>query len=300
MATHASARPRKKRAAHEEEHENHERWLVTYADMITLLMVLFIVLFAISQVDQHKFKALKDGLAQGFGAPVIVNDGGQSAINADAIAPGAFEIGAAAAQPKDPEQGQSRTSAEVTQYKNAQADAQRQRVQQEVKNLEKVRKDLQAALAKAGLKDTAEYRYDERGLVVSVITDEVVFAADRAELSPLGAKVLAVVSPVLTKLPNDIAVDGHTNLVPVKPKYFPTEWELSSARAVTVVRTLIADGVAPHRLSATGYADQRPLVPGTGPVANRVNRRVEITVLSTLPPADRALLPKIAPTSAAG
>jgi len=109
--------------------------------------------------------------------------------------------------------------------------------------------------------------------------------------------VLDALGPVLRALPNELLVEGHTNTVPVAPKYYPTEWELSSARATTVVRHLVdVDGLQPRRLSATGHADQRPLIPGTGVTANRVNRRVEIVIVSTLAPQDRGLLAAVAPT----
>jgi chemotaxis protein MotB len=84
----------------------------------------------------------------------------------------------------------------------------------------------------------------------------------------------------------------------VQPKYYASDWELSSARATTVVRHMItAGGLQPERMSATGLADQHPLIPGTSAKANRVNKRVEIVVASTLPPAERALLPEIAATA---
>ena len=292
----------RRRARHDdhEEHENHERWLVSYADMITVLMALFIVLFAISTVDQNKFEALKASLASSFGNPITVVNGGKAPTPGDTSSDFPLDLASSMVTPAGP-RAEAELADAVAQAKArdalAEADRARADVEREIRNLEKTRRAILAALRRHQLAGSVRFRYDERGLVVSVVTDEVLFAADRAVLSGTGIAVLDAVSPVLRDIDNDLLVEGHTNLVPVGPKYFPTEWELSSARATTVVRHLIDAGrVAPRRLSATGHADQRPLIPGTGPRANRLNRRVEIVVVSTLPPQDRALLPSIAPT----
>lgn len=281
---HGAGGGRKRRSGPHEEHENHERWLVTYADMLTLLMVLFVVLFAISQVDQKKFDELKNGLADSFGQARVVSgtdtvvgsDGGRSILEF----PPRQQVG-----PVVPPKSQVEN---VTQER-AQAAA-------EVKKFEDVRQRIEQALAKEGLRDSVLFRYDQRGLVVSVITDKVLFPADYATLQPIGVKLLDAIGPVLATLTNSIEVEGHTNQAKVKPRFYPTEWELSSARAVTVVRYLIDhERVAARRLTAAGFADQHPLLPPSDPRANRLNRRVEIVVGSTLPPSAAALIPSVAP-----
>ncbi len=289
----------KRRKHHEEheEHENHERWLVSYADLVTVLMALFIVMFAMSNVDSKKFLQLKASLASSFGNPIVPIAGGQQPAPDTAPADGPLDLGA----PMQPTGAKAELARETVENrrKRARADAERRNVEGEVRKMEDARAKLLAALKKKGLQDQVRFRYDERGLIVSIVTDKVLFAADRAELSSIGYAVLDAIGPVLKAVPNGITVEGHTNTVPVKPKYFPSEWELSSARAVTVVRHLIDDARVPaKRLSAIGYADQRPLVRGTSTRANRLNRRVEIIILSTLPPKERALLPQMAPTAA--
>jgi chemotaxis protein MotB len=295
-----SSPKRRKRHEEHEEHENHERWLVSYADMITVLMALFIVLFAISTVDATKFEALKASLASSFGNPITVVNQGKSPTPGDTSSDFPLDLSAAIVAPSTPKvESEVAKAVSAARARDALAEADRTRagVQREVRNLEQTRKAIVAALARKRLSGSVRFRYDERGLVVSVVTDEVLFAADRANLSSVGVAVLDAIGPVLRTIPNDLLVEGHTNLVPVAPKYFPTEWELSTARATTVVRHLIdAERIEPVRLSAAGYADQRPLIPGTSSRANRLNRRVEIVVVSTLPPEDRALLPTIAPT----
>lgn len=296
-----SANPRRKHDAHEEEeHENHERWLVSYADMITVLMALFLVMFAISVVDEAKFDSLKKSLSSSLGQKVTVFEGGKSPAAGTTAGVGALNFGEALLPPSSP-QITTAVSKAVSDAKareaRAEADRQRAAVEREVRTLEKVRRQIVAQLARKKMAGSVRFRYDERGLVISVVTDKVLFAPNRAELSPIGHKVLRTVGPVLRRAPNDLLVEGHTDTVAAKPKYYPTEWELSSARATTVVRDLIdVSRIQPRRLSATGHADQRPLVAGTSLKANRINRRVEVVIVSGLAPQDRALLPLIAPS----
>jgi chemotaxis protein MotB len=292
MSGHGSKK--KKHGGHAEEHENSERWLLTYADMITLLMVLFIVLFAVSQVDQKKFAALKNGLAAGFGANTVF-DGGTGTLQDDGQANSAINV-----NPDVP--SEPRNAAEVKAIRQAVAAADRARTEaqlraaeREVRDFTKLEKQIKKALADRKVAAAVLFRIDERGLVVTIVTSAVVFAGDRAELLPAGQAIVAAVGIPLQVLPNRIEVDGHTNQLPVPTRRYPTAWELSSARASTVVRYLIAPGRLPAaRLSATGYAGERPLYPPADPRAPTLNRRVEIIVLSALPPAERALLPTAA------
>jgi chemotaxis protein MotB len=158
-------------------------------------------------------------------------------------------------------------------------------------DFERAKAAILAALHRAGLDGAVQFQTDQRGLTVRVITDRVLFDADLATLAPDGRQVIEAIAPALRSLPNEIQVEGHTNNVAVKPKFFPTEWELSSARAVTVVRFLIDRfGVEAKRLGAIGYADQRPLLPPSDPRSVSANRRVDIVVQSTLTPAEQGML----------
>jgi chemotaxis protein MotB len=121
-----------------------------------------------------------------------------------------------------------------------------------------------------------------------------VFAGDQANLLPAGRRIIDSVAPALVKLPNTIEVDGHTNQLNVPTRNYPSAWELSTARASDVVRYLITKGVPASRLSAVGYAGEKPLYPPSDPRAVTLNRRVEIIVKSNLPAAERALLPAAA------
>ena len=281
---------RRHRRGHEEEHENHERWLVTYADMVTLLMVLFIVMFAMSQVDQKKFNALKDGLAAGFGQSTSILDGSSNILE---------QPGTAVAAPIAPDTvSADLPPAEQAAVQRATARIQRMAgdrtaaaAQNEATRLSGVMAKLSKVLKAHGLQDDVTAKIDERGLVVSLVSRHVTFEPDQAALSPRGREVLDVMAPVLRDLDEPLQIDGHTNQVKVKPRYFASDWELSSARAITVLRYLgESEGVPERRMSAAAYGHLRPLVDPRKPGSQEVNKRVDIVVVSTLPSDSRALL----------
>ena len=292
----SKARRHKKHPPHEE-HENHERWLVSYADMMTLLMVLFLVLFAMSQVDVTKFTKLKAGLAAGFGAESVALEGKGTKVQ-EQEDPLPFDPGQKVGVPVDPNSGD--ISDEQLQKAVAAADRAKQsqmarHAKAEVEKLEEVKKKLEAELAAEGMADAVKFSIDERGLVVTIVTNQVVFPGDSATLLDGGKKVLDSIGPLVASLPNKIQVDGHTNQLPGGTQNYPSGWELSSARASSVVRYLIDNYHLPEtRLSAAGYADTRPLYPPSDPRAVTQNRRVEVVVMSSLPADERALLPGIA------
>jgi len=268
------AHRRHKSAAHEEEHENHERWLITYADMITLLMVLFIVLFSIGQVDLAKFEALKHSLNNSLGGPAKPNPvvpGGSGVLTAgtqiDGAIPGAS--GSAGAPVSS-----SEASVALVQQKAAAA--------KEQAALQGAEQAIKQALAGKGLSDAVTFRQELRGLVVTVVSDNVLYPVGSAVLEPQGREVLDALGPALANLPNDISVEGHTDNQPIIPGgLYASNWELSTARATAVVRYLIdVHRLNPGRMSATGFADTRPLVPNTSAANQALNRRVEIVVLT--------------------
>lgn len=284
---------RRKRHEEHEEHENHERWLVTYADMVTLLMVLFIVMFAMSQVDERKYAELKEGLAAGFGSHESILDGStsiQSQSGSAAVEAVAPNLAAGDLPPaQQAVLADAVQQAEALERQRAWADA-----EAEAERLEEVRRRLMEALERQGLRGDVTTTYDHRGLVVSLVSRHVVFEADLAVLSVRGQQVVDAVAPVLRRLEDPLQVDGHTNQVPVRPKYFATDWDLSSARAVTVLRRLEErHGLPAARLSVAGYGHTRPLVDPSEPGSQAVNKRVDIVVLSQLPPEEAALLPQV-------
>ncbi|HET9143766.1 flagellar motor protein MotB [Actinophytocola sp.] len=289
---------RSRRKGHEdEEHANHERWLLTYADMITLLMVLFIVMFAMSTVDTQKFQELKDSLAGAFGgSPAVVSGGAKPVGASDGMSPlpDDLQAGNPAGQDSMQKLDAAAAAKAVRDADRVRASRNQQAAQKEVQDLRELQRLITERLRAEGLDNSVGFAIDERGLVMNIITSSVVFPGDSAELLPEGKRIINALAPILGLVPNHMEIAGHTNQLPVPTRNYPTSWELSSARASSVVRHLIADGLAASRMTATGYADQRPLVPPSDPQSVTRNRRVEIILLSEQPAEVRALLPSIA------
>jgi chemotaxis protein MotB len=258
-----------KRAKKHVEHDEHpdERWLITYADMITLLMVLFIVLYAISQVDLAKFEKFKDGIAkngadtEGGGAGSL--DGGNGLLDDNG-------------NPK-PEVIRAAVKA-LNNEKAAENAAAGERA-----GFETLSNDLNGKLAEAGLAATISTRIESRGLVITIVTDQVLFDPGSDQITVGGAEIVGRLSEVLRALDNDVSVEGHTDNLPIATTRFASNWELSTARATSVLRSLIeGHGIDPRRMSAAGYADTQPVGPNDTPQGRAANRRVEIVVHSKL------------------
>jgi chemotaxis protein MotB len=294
---------KRKRGGHEEheEHVNHERWLVSYADMLTLLFVLFVVLFSMSDINKKKFAELAAGLQEGFGSQsaaftsrggALDGSGNNTAImQIDPGAnPGDGTTGTQGLNQKQQEAVQAAMKAEGRSQasKNASAAA------KEAENLKKVENKIADALAKEKLLGSVKFTVDRRGLVVTIVTNEVVFDGNRADLQPGGMKILDAIAPTLTKLPNNVEVDGNTNQLKAQTTYYPSGWELSAARASTTVRYLVGHGMAKNRMSAVGFSDTKPLISPSDPRSITMNRRVDVVVLTTLPADQAALLPAAA------
>jgi chemotaxis protein MotB len=274
----------------EDEHENHERWLVSYADMMTLLLVLFVVLFAMSQVDKAKFAALASGLSESFGGPITVTPASSPEGEVLDGLPGAIDIASAIVPEETVEQAE--VDAAAAQAALAEAQQVAAEAQAQYEDLAAVRDRIEAALAAAGQAGAARYEIDERGLVVHIVADQVLFDAEQAVLRPEGRVILGAIAPALRDLPNSLGVEGHANHLPVTPGGpWPSNWELSAYRATTVVRYLTGEGIPGARMVANGYSDTRPLVPPADPTAISVNRRVDVVVLSTASAEANELLP---------
>jgi chemotaxis protein MotB len=293
---------RKKKGGHEEheEHVNHERWLVSYADMLTLLFVLFVVLFSMSSIDQRKFAELAAGLSEGFGAQSVTFTGSASTLDGNGnstqfvpINPGTNPgLGGPNEQPSKEEQEKIKKAVAAAERAKASKDA--KAAIKEAKNLKEIEKKITNALAKVKLQDSVKFTVDERGLVITVVTNEVVFDGNRAELRSGGAKILSTIAPAVKALPNSIQVDGHTNQLKVRTSFYPSGWELSTARASTVVRYFAGHGIAANRMTASGYSDTRPLISPKDPKSITMNRRVDVVILSSISADQRALLPTAA------
>ncbi len=296
MSGHASSRRRSRRGGGDhEEHVNHERWLVSYSDMITVLMALFIVLFAISQVDQEKYEALRQSLAQGFqdrtGSDSIL-DGSAGNLDGESIVPQTNPANGTAGMVDADlglgEQGANPAPAESTEAVDPDLLA---AAKAEAEHLAEIRAAIQKALDAARLGDAVRFRVDERGLVLGLVADDVFFAAASADLTPTARRVLDAAAPTLRGLQEQISVEGHANVLPISGRY-ATNWELSTDRATQVLRHLVEkDGMPGARIMAVGFGDQRPLVGGKSGAAMETNRRVDLVILSDAPETVRALVP---------
>ena len=146
--------------------------------------------------------------------------------------------------------------------------------------LEGVRASVESALQAAGLDAYAEFRYDERGLVVSIAADDVLFATGSTQVGDVGREIVTVIARTLLDVPNDVVVEGHTDDVPLHRAGY-TNWNLSTDRAVAVLRLLVDElELPPARLGATGYGEFRPVAENTTPAGRARNRRVDILIVA--------------------
>jgi chemotaxis protein MotB len=261
------AHKKKKHEDHGEEHPD-ERWLITYADMITLLMAFFIMLFAMSQIDLEKFKKFQGGVSKQFNTPSKAVSSGQGLLT-----------GSKESTNQDNEQADLPGS---EKRKLAAAKA------RERKDLLEAKAKIKKGLAAKGLSSRVTFELNERGLVVAIVSDKVLFEPGSASLRSDGAGGLDGGARMIAKMPNRIAVEGHTDNRPISSGQYPSNWELSTGRASTVVRYLSGRyGIKSRRLSASGYADQHPAATNSTDEGRQRNRRVEIVLVSTV--AEREL-----------
>ena len=253
-----------------EAHENHERYLLTYADMITLLMALFIILFAIGQTDVAKFKRFQTGLQKQFGAPAL--DGGTGIASSSQFDKPITQAAALAhANPglQDPQELQS--GAPVPK-------ADQPKVQVTANNADQTANTISQVLAQQGLPASSyEVDVDSRGVVIRLSTDEVTFASGSSVLRPESFHALDVVARSLQHVSNGIIVEGHTDNRGLSGA--TTNWELSALRASNVLRYFIDKfQIEPKRLQVAGYADTRPIATNDTDAGRARNRRVEIVI----------------------
>lgn len=287
----------RKRGHHEEEHENHERWAVSYADMVTVLMALFIVLFAISQVDQEKYIQLAQGLADGFGTSSSVPlSGGEGLVNTTQGKPNPTQVDLhAGPQPVEVMLNSDELEKERNSKSKAKNQATVKQAEQELDRLMGIKQTLESALKAKGLSDRVRFRITERGLVAAVVSDDVFFTSADARIQPKGMQVLDVLGPELAKLKESVSVEGNTNHLAVRGGRYHDNWELSAARAAAVVSVMVTKHrLAPNRMIVTGYGETRPLYPRADSRAIVANRRVDLVIVDGKPSSVRLLIPQLA------
>lgn len=258
--------------AHAEEHPD-ERWLLTYSDMITLLMALFIVMWAVSSVNTTKFAQLKASLHSAFSGKVLQNPGavltGSTAVFAEPGTPVTLPNPSTAMS--GPAFSMARISGAIQQSaQNA-----------DLENLKALQRRVRQYAAAHGFAQDVATTIQERGLVVHVLTDGVLFDSGSAVLKPEGLSLLGEIGKLIRQpdLVNPVSVEGNTDSEPIHSALYPSNWELSTARAISVVGYLEEHGIARERLSVAGYGEFHPLAPNDSAERRALNRRVEIVVL---------------------
>jgi chemotaxis protein MotB len=239
--------PRRKR--YEEDNENHERWLISYADFITLLFAFFVVMYAVSVVNIGKYTMLSEALGDAFGGHGAASKS-NTMVEMDAL-----------------------PLAGIIAHKRAEA-ARRDR-----ERLELLAHKLNSSLAP--LIDSGKVRVTQNARGVTVeINASVLFDEGAADLAGTARATLQAVAGLLQDDPHAIEVEGHTDNTPIGNPAYPSNWELSAVRASTVVRLFAASGVAEGRLAAVGRGANRPVASNDDSAGRARNRRVAITVLA--------------------
>ena len=261
--------------------DNELRWLTTYGDVVTLLLAFFVMLYAISQVDQQKFQLFVTGLADPFGNPAVAEG---------LLTEGSGIVGGAFAEEQLNEDGLEgialldglpavQNEAEDLQEEE-QDDGRPEELLESTEELIEVRKAIVEALELVGLGEVVDFEIDQRGLTVAIASDEVLFASGSAEFGARGEEIIAAIAPTLTGFTNQVLVEGHTDNVPLNA-YGYDNWDLSADRALAVLKLLVTDhSIDPDRLAATGYGEFRPKESNETNEGKAINRRVELVIVA--------------------
>lgn len=233
---------------HHEEEGNNERWLITYSDLITLLLVFFIILYAFSKVDNEKYKNLATGFNAVFGSGtgILVGDG-----TGEMVGDGTGGSGG--------EGGEKTEEGKLSDLKG------------EVDNY----------LTSNGLEESVSTDIDDRGLIIRM-SNSILFDSGTANIKSDNSSSLSTIGTLLNSMPNYIRIEGHTDNLPINNTRFKSNWELSVLRATNVAEILIDDaGIKPERISVLGYGEFRPIADNSTPEGRAKNRRVDIVIMNT-------------------
>jgi chemotaxis protein MotB len=256
------------RKKYEEDIEHVDRWMVSYADFITLLFAFFVVMYAVSSVNDAKYRVLSDSMDAAFRRPVVPMRSTESPVSPDT--PEAEPV-----LPPSP--------------KNALMERRRlAQVRKEREQMTSVADNLQKVLEKLVDQGKVKVTQTSRGITVE-INASVLFQPGDASLNPESAQALTAVASVLKDDDHAIQVEGHTDNVPISSPLFASNWELSAVRASSVVRLFVNDGIAPSRLVAVGYGSNLPVGSNDTPEGRLANRRVQLTILSGVPEVGKEL-----------
>jgi chemotaxis protein MotB len=250
------------RKRHEEEIDNKERWLVSYADFITLLFAFFVVMYSISSVNEGKYKVLSDSLEGVFNAP-------QKSTKP-------IQIGEELAR-SEGYKSQEINLIPIVKSPELMDEQQQQKTFLENQELAQIAGEFEASLANLIEEQKVSVRKMDDWIEIS-LEDTIVFSSGGVEPIDEAFPVIEKIARILKSHENAMLVEGHTDNVPIRTGAFPSNWELSAARAAAVVRYLSLEGVSPSRMAAMGYGEFRPIVRNDTPQGRRKNRRVVLLV----------------------
>ena len=270
------ARGRGRRRHGAEGEDSNERWLLTYADMITLLMALFMVLFSISSVNISKVQVLQKSLRAAFSGGI--ETGGKAIEHTGATASATKASAQVNLQSVVPVAANAPSATHSVSSATASA-AQSAAASQEASEFARLKAEINAYAKSHGFGEKVQATIESRGLVIRVLTDDLLFASGQATLDPKADGLLTEIAQLINlDQVHPIDVEGNTDDVPIRSSVYPSNWQLSTARASTVVQYLISAGVSAHRLTAVGYADQRPIDSNSTAAGRARNRRVEVVL----------------------
>ncbi|HCC07289.1 MAG TPA: flagellar motor protein MotB [Clostridiales bacterium] len=234
------------------EKDSTERWLLTYADLMNLLLIFFIILYAMSSADTAKFAALSESLSEVMGGK----------------------------KPESMIEMENEKTAIIEM--EAQEKAKKAAEEEEKKRMANIENKVNELIKQNNLTGFVSVTKEERGLVIS-ITDNILFESGSARINEGSKGIVLGISRIINEMyANQISIEGHTDSDYIRSVHFPTNWELSADRATTVVRFLVDNaGISPERIFAVGYGEFRPKVPNTTPENKAKNRRVNIVIINS-------------------
>ncbi len=233
----------------EEGEEGAPAWIMTFADLVTLLMVFFILLFAMGTIEQEKWRQIKASLKSALGTEEIPEAGVREGL--DII--------------KDLEAKLDQDTISAVDEVGAMV----------AKEVEEIASEVEEFVYKNKLAGQVEVSSDPRGAIIT-ISDVVLFPPGRARMTFAGKKTIQQVFDLLQQFNYDVRIEGHTDNSPIHTEQYPSNWELSASRAADVARMLVEAGFPPEKLSVVGFAEFRPKVPNTSAKNRSINRRIEI------------------------
>ncbi len=289
-----------------EEHANHEAWAIPYGDLVTLLLAFFVVMYAISSVNEGKYRVLADALSSAFGGPPRTISPVQlgetqlrgSAFDRPSMGTAGAKHGPASSSPV--ELVRIRQSLDMPTYGNSRAQAAararaKEAAMQRQRQLNSLGRQIHDALSELVRQNLVTVRRGHNYLEVEIQSD-ILFASGAAEPSPLAMATVRRISGVLRDAPNAVRVEGYTDNQPIRTALFPSNWELSSARASSVVHAMIREGIQPRRLAVIGFGEYQPIADNTPPEGRNANRRVLLVILAA--PSGPDAVPEEGPTIA--